>query len=453
MADENTPPNTDLENDPSKNNPEVVQKLKDQSLDNIEINKDAESVLDGLMKDAETKSDPEAQKAAEEKAAAEKKAADDEAARKAAEADPEAAAKKAAEEKAAAEKADAEKKKADDLFKDSPSLPQNASPKSAEAFASIKIKATQEITARDTKIAQLEKEKKELEAKLANPIPPELEQEVKSLREWRAKLDVEVDPKFKEYDKSISQAQEFIYAQLKKSPKISDEIIAAIKKEGGPENIQLDKVFAAIGDPTIQRLVESKIADIEQAKFNRDQAIKAAKENITGYIQQREKEFADNATKHNVETEGFLKQHIPKLPYLQRKEIPAGADEATKKAIEAHNANADQITLNMQAALKDDSPEMRAVMIVGMAQLLHLQPQLSAANARVAQLEKELKEANEKITKFKGASVSRLRESAAPTNGKLPEKKPDVDVNTRAGDALDSIMKQVQDERSRAVNQ
>jgi hypothetical protein len=460
MADNNTPTNTDLELDPSKNNADVAAKLKDQDISgksmapNVSAN--PENVLDAMMKEAESKAsenDVDAQKTADEKAAADKKAADEKAAAEKDAADPAKVAEKAAAEKAAADKVEAEKKKAEDIFKDTPSLPPNASPKSAEAFATVKIKAAQEISAREAKIAELEAAKKELEAKVANPVPPEVEQELKSLREWRARLDVDIDPKFKEHDKTIDSAREFIYAQLKKSPQIGDDVIEKIKKLGGPDQIQMDKLFESLGDKTAQRLIESKLADIEHTKFNKEQAIRAAKENISGYMQERQKAVEAGAIQHNTDTEVELKKHLPKLDYLQKKDVPAGADEATKKAIAEHNASVDQTTGYVQAALKDDSPEMRAVMIIGMSRLLHIQPQLVAANARVADLEKQLKEATDKIAAFKGASVSRLRESAVPPGGKLPEaKQNEKDIfHTRATDALDKIAESIQAERARAA--
>lgn len=107
-------------------------------------------------------------------------------------------------------------KKAETFFKDSPKLPPGASPKSSEAFSSIKLKAAQEISARE---AEIEKLKKQIEdAKKPSTEALEKEKELEELRSWRAKVDVDFDPKFKDFDKSIEQQREFIYAQLSKSP-------------------------------------------------------------------------------------------------------------------------------------------------------------------------------------------------------------------------------------------
>lgn len=464
MADNNTP-STDQTGfpDAGEHNKKVADQLASQDINGKsntplpEVHKATGDVLDALLKEKEqaaTEGDETVKKAAEEKAAADKKAADEKAQAEKDAQDPEKVAAKAEADKAASEKAAAEKAKADELFKDSPSLPPNASPKSAEAFATIKVKAAQEISAREQRIAELEAEKKALEEKAANPVTPEVERELKTLREWQAKLDVEIDPKFKEYTKTIEIDREFIYAQLRRSPKVTDEVIERIKKHGGPENVLMDKIFTEIGDKTIQTLVESKIASIETAKFNRDQAIKAAKENINGYMSEREKEWQKSATQHNDNTKTILeKELLPKLDYLKIQTAKPGADEATRKSVEAHNKWVTETLGLVNSALEDDSPDMRAVMIVGMAQLLHLKPQLAAAQTRVATLEKELADANKKISEFKGASVSRLRESAVPPGGKLPEAKPtENDIfNTRATDALDKIAQGIQEERARAA--
>lgn len=453
MADNANTPIVDPVDKPGDIDP--LQKLADQDISGKslapDINSDAGDALDKLMKEHETKTtanDDEAQKAEAEKKAADEKAKQEEEARKAAESDP----AKIEADKQAAAKLEEERKRADELFKDSPSLPPGASPKSSEAFATIKVKAAQEISARDAQIEELRKKNQELEAKAQKSLSPEQEKEITSLREWRAKLDVEADPKFKEFDKQISSASEFVYAQLRKSGMENVEsVIAEIKKWGGPHKVKLEKVLEVITDPTIKRLIESKSADIEHIAFNRDQAVKDAKDNIATYVQNRQKEAEQAATKHNADTQALLKRDAPKMDFLQKKELPAGADEATKKSIEAHNKSVDEINQNIQDAANDDSPEMRAIMLFGMGKLLHVQPKYEAAQKRIAELEKQLKESTDKIEEFKKASTSRLRESAAPPSGKLPDTNEGPNLNIRTVDALDAAMAKVVEENARAA--
>lgn len=353
-------------------------------------------------------------------------------------------------------------KKSEDLFKGSPGLPPGASPKSTEAFATIKINAAREIAARDKQLEEARAKLAELEAKANQGPDPELVKELEEHRTWRAKLDVEADPKFKEFDKKVATSQEFIYAQLRKSPNISADVIDQIKKYGGPENVNLEKIFAALKDPTTQRIIEAKVADIEMTKFSKEDAIKSAKENIAQYVEQQRKAYEGNATAHNQATEKEFSELSSKLTWLAPKAVDPKADEATRKEIEEHNKFVADTKSQLNEALRDDSPKMRAIMLAGIAQLLHVQRVRAAEKAaaeaakksfdeQLAASKKALDEANAKLAKFTNASVGRLRESSAPPGGRV-EKPATVNLETRTVDALDAIAAQVTQERAKKAN-
>lgn len=433
--------------DVAANNDEVKRKLEDQGADRHSTPDDLKPASDALDEIAKSIA---AEK--EKKKTAPEVTPEVEPAKKAdsaPEVDPEAeaaAAKEAAEREAAA-------KRAEEFFKGSPTLPPGASPKSSEAFSAIKVKAAQEIAARERERDEALARAAELEAKLANGPDPEVLKELEDHRTWRAKLDVEFDPKFKEFDKQVKANHDFIYAQLSRSPAITKETIEQIKKYGGPENVNLEKIFAAINDPTTQRLVEAKVADIEMAKFNKEQAIKAAKENVAQYQEAQQKAYQENAGAHNRATEQHFSQLTTKLPWFAEKPVDPKADEPTRKAAEAHNAFLKDTKVQLQAALKDDSAEMRAIMLTGMAQLLHVQHVRAAEKAELEGLKKQLAEANTKLEKFTKASVSRLRETGAPASGaSIPKPKADFDFTTPAADALDNIAKQIMQERAAKQN-
>lgn len=339
-------------------------------------------------------------------------------------------------------------KRADDLFKDAPSLPPGASPKSSEAFAAVKIRAAQEVSKLEQKIQELTKTTSELSEKLKTPVPSEITKELTELREFRARLDVDLDPKFKEFDKAVSSAQEFIYTQLRKSPVITDDVIAQIKKHGGPENVNLTKIFEAVKDPTIQRLVESKVADIEHQKFNKDQAIKDTKENIGKYLSEREKSFKQSVESHTSTTKKELDKLVAGLAWLKETAPEAGADEAATKSAKEHNEFVSLTRKQLDEALSDDSPEMRAIMLVGMAQLFNLQRVHAGTRAEVDSLKTQLSEATALVDRLKSSSRTPLT-SGAPTAA-TPANKPKDDFSTPAGDALDRIRDQVVEARSKA---
>ena len=71
--------------------------------------------------------------------------------------------------------------------------------------------------------------------------------------------------------------------------------------------------------------------------------------------------------------------------------------------------------------------------------------------ARLAEVEKSLKDVTDKYDKLRNGSVSRLRESNAPPGGKIDAvTKPSDQFNMSATEALDNLRKQVTEERERA---
>lgn len=358
------------------------------------------------------------------------------------------AAKKAAAEKEARE---AELKKAEDLFKDTPALPPNASPKSSEAFASVKIKAAQEISRLQAELEAAKKTAQEVTSKAGQPTPEQLakEKELEELRQWRAKLDVDFDPKFKQFDQTVSKAQEFIYAQLRKSPVVTEETIEQIKKYGGPDKCNLSKLFEAIADPTLQRIVEGQIGEIAKTRYEKDQAVVGAKSNIAEYLKNRDKEISEAIGGHQKATAAELQTLTGALDWFAEKAPDAKADEAAKKEIEEHNKFVTELRGQVQAALGDDSPRMRATLITGVAQLFNLQRVHAKTVAELESTKKSLADVTARWEKVKASGRSRLPESSA-LPGAAPAPKKTADVNLRPQDALDAIAKQIMDERARA---
>lgn len=444
---EEKPPGFD---DVAKNNAEVAAKLASQDIFGqstaADTNMDTSSALDAIVA-----------KRADEKAAEEEVPAksDDKPTVTPAKTDEKPAVVPEVKVVDTAPEEEAQRKKSDDFFKDSPGLPPNASPKSSEAFAAIKIKAAQELSAREKIIEDLKKEKSELEEKLKSPIPADIEKELASHREWRAKLDVDADPKFKEFDKTINSAREFIYAQLKRSPAITDEVIAQIKKHGGPEMVNMTKIHAEIKDDVMKSIIDSQVSEIERAKWQKEEAIKTTKVNIAEYVAEREKAFQGTVKTHNDDTQkhfaAFLKEK-PGLAWFAEKTVDPKANEADRAFAEDHNKFVVDTRKQLDNAFLDDTPHMRAVLLAGMAQLLHLQRVHEGVKGRLTTVETELKEANDKLGRFTKASTTRLRESGAAPGGKTADQQPkESDVfNKRAGDSIDEIAKKIVEERAAA---
>lgn len=364
-----------------------------------------------------------------------------------------------AEEKAAAEKSEAEKKtaeeaqakirsKSDEYFKDTPSLPDRASSKSSEAFAAIKIKATQEIQAREEQIEKLKKDLAERDEKLKSPLlTKEIDEELKAHRLWRARLDVDYDPKFQEYDKKINATRDFIYDQLRKSPKVSDATIDAIKKIGGPDKINLPKLFEDIQDPVMQRVVESKVADIFSTEYEKGQAIKEAKANIEQYAQTRVKEQEASVNAHTEITGQELKVFTGALDWYKPMEAKT---EAEKANVEEHNKFVAQMEKEVTDALHDNSPRMRAILLTGYLQFCNLKRLYGKQSAELEALKKSNGELQTKWDKVQKSTRSRLPESAAPASGQLPRAEEKKSINTDTSGSLDAIAKSIMEKRQSA---
>lgn len=396
---------------------------------------DAGSALDAHFKEMEAA----AQKAAEGNAEPEIKPAT--------EPTPE---EKAAADKLAAEKAtaEAEKKKADEFFKDTPQLPPNASVKSVEAFSTVKLRAAQEISKLQQELEAVRKSSKELEEKSKAPAP-ELEaanKELAELRAWRAKLDVDADPKFKDFDKQMDKSRDTIYELLKQSPVVSQKVIDQIKGFGGPDNSDLSKLFEAIKDPTLQRMVETKILDIKTAHIEKEQAIKATKGNVQQWMEEQKKAKETESTTRLETTKKELDSFLGGLDWFRGVTPDAKATDEEKKSIEADNALAKQLRGELESAVGDDSPRTKAILLTGLVQLTRLQKVHEGTLAKLAAKDKELTEAKAFVEKIKASSTSRLRESGAPVDGKLPKVQQDV-FNTPATSALDALAAQITEQR------
>lgn len=434
--------------DPQAHNAEVAAKLaaqdaagKSTALPDIAGVHATENALDALVQAA----DPDAQTPPEPKPEDEaaKKAAEEAAAKTRAEAD-----KKAAEEAAGR---DANAKRAEEIFKDSPGLPQGASTKSVEAFTSIKMKAAQEVSRLEQELEKTRAQVKAIEEASKRPSPETeaKEKELKELREWRAKLDVDSDPKFKEFDQKVALKQEFIYSLLKKSPVVTDKVIEEIKSFGGPEKTNFSKLFEAMKDPTLQKLIENSLAEIEVSKFEKTRAVEAAKSNVEQWMTQRQQatEQERQGRSESVKTE--LNGLLGRVDWFKEKVPGDKATEAEKAEAKAHNELRTQLRNELAAVIDDDSPQTKAILLTGLAKLTWLQGVHDKTLKSLETTRAELAKANELLAKVKASSTSRLRESAAPVDGKLPAKPQDI-FTTPATDALDKLAQQITDQRRAA---
>lgn len=360
-------------------------------------------------------------------------------------------------EKTAKEAADkeaqrtADQKLADDIFKDAPQLPAGASAKSHEAFAHVKVQAAKDVSAARKEAEDLKKRVTELEAKTNAPLPEDIKKRLDEADLFRAKLDVEADPRFKVNVKKIESAHDFIYTQLKKSPIVTDAVIEKIKALGGPENADLSRLYEQIKDPVVQRLVDSKVAEIETIKYEQDKARETAKANVTEYLRERQEAFSKGATAHNTHTKAFYEEITKSQPWANTKAVPPNATSDEAAAIKQHNDFVASTSKEISAALSDDSPQMRAILLMGMGELFHVQTQLKGAqsqitakDATIGERDKQIVELNATIARLKNSGASRVRDGGAPQSGGVPKPAAPADnLNLSTRDALDNHAREV----------
>jgi hypothetical protein len=368
-------------------------------------------------------------------------------------------AEKAAKEAAAQDASKiADQKLAEDIFKDAPQLPAGASAKSHEAFAHIKVQAAKDVSAARKEADDLKKLVADLEAKSNAPLPEDIQKRLDEADLFRAKLDIEADPHFKANTKKIASAQDFIYAQLKKSPVVTDAMVEKIKALGGPENADLSRLFEQIKDPVVQRLVDAKVSEIETIKYEQDKARETAKANVSEYIRERQEAFSKGAVAHNTHTKQFYAEITKNQAWANVKPVPPNATAEEQASIKAHNALVESTSKEITSALNDDSPQMRAILLMGMGELFHVQNQLKGSQAIVAtkdtvlaEKDKAIADLNATIARLKNSGATRIREGGAPQAGGVPKPSTTADsLSLSTRDALNMHAKQVMEARAAA---
>lgn len=318
-------------------------------------------------------------------------------------------------------------------------LPPYSKPATAEQFAKVKTMAKFRIDA-------LVKERDDLSAKLRDvevkvgKLPAETEQELNELRAFRKQLDVEYDPSFKQFDTSIKQNDESILGKLKEAG-IEDEVIKKIR-EIGVAQVDWDTILPKLPSG-IKRFVENKLFANDDLKEQRNRAVDTAKKNADKFLQDRQQATEKQSKAEQAQVQSDFKDLLSKLPWSQRKTVPATATAEEKAGVTAHNKFLDEVDAAIQDASEDNTPHMRAALTLGYVQALQLQRQVSAMTAGLdvqkkawegekAKLQSKIDEQDAFIAKIKkSSSASRMSVVAAP--GQVT-KAPD---NESGADALD----------------
>jgi hypothetical protein len=348
------------------------------------------------------------------------------------------AATKAAAEVAAAEAVAKANEKKDEL--DTVEIPKNLRPKSAEAFETIKRLAREKVTASELRATELETRVKELETTAADstdPLTPELKAELEELRTFRKKLDVESDPQFKSFDKTVEDNTESIYAKLSANGATA-ETIKAIKDMGGPDKIDWEPILDKL-PPLVRRSIETKLVNSEEILENKARAIKEAKENADEFLSTRATHNEGQQKERQALAVSTLNGIRKEFTWMTPKVIdPKAKDQAAEKvAVDAHNELVKDSEQYLAEAMADDSPEMRATVAMAGPELFRARAELADLKAtttvQIRKLGNDLKQATTLLTKIKAGSTTRLRDTSAAAKAKLI---PDDETAEQAIDRL-----------------
>jgi hypothetical protein len=327
----------------------------------------------------------------------------------------------------------------DDL--DAVALPPYSKPKTGEAFETVKKIAREKISAVEQEREALKKERDELAAKLGNGLPVEIEKELKELRSFRNKMDVEADPAFKTYDKTVEENNESIYSRMK-AEGFTDAHIAEIKKHGGPLNIDWESLTKHMS-PSLKRFVDAKLVENETLSDKKKRALEDAKKNADEYLRNKEETQTQSAEKHNKEVELKVKELVPQLGWLEERKPKDGATDADKAAVERHNKLVKESNEFLSEAISTNTPELRSLLAVGYVQLLKSKSDYaqlkSETEAQIKSLEAELKKAQGLLDKVKNASTSRLQQAEPADKATNPTTD---NINIHPSQALDNLMKE-----------
>jgi len=311
-------------------------------------------------------------------------------------------------------------------------LPPYTKPKAAEAFATVKQIARQQIEAVTKEREELVVKLKAAEEKAAQvgKLPEDVEKELKELRDFRKRLDVEYDPSFKQFDTQIQQTDESILGKLKDIG-VSEENLKKIRETGVGE-VEWDNILAKL-PPQARRFVEAKLVTREDLAEQKKRAIETAKSNADSFLADREKEEAKIAAQVTQEVQTHFTELTSKLPWFKRHTPSSAATAEEKAGAEAHNKFMDHVDSVIKDAAEDDSPETKAILTLGYVQMLQLQRETAAMRAGLdaqtkaweaekATLNAKIKEQSDLIDRIKRSSSSSFRSVPVVEHGATPAK-------------------------------
>lgn len=298
-----------------------------------------------------------------------------------------------------------------------------------------------------TALAERETLAKELETLKASSgkLPDEIDKELNGLRQFHMLFNAQNDPQFqREFDGKIQAAEENVFSLLAKHG-LDQKVIDQIKNVAGKNAGDIEKwphwsaLLKRFTNPLDQQTVINALQgrrDAITAKHGKlDQLIK----DRSGYM----KTMADSDAAEKKKWSDELGKEAMRIgtdfePAIE-KDIPDGASEEVKKAIELHNAGvktvAESFKQNVLAAYNRD-PKATAKLAFDGVRADHLQSRVKEMEATIESKETRIAELEAQIAKIKHSG--RMGHESAPT-GETGSSKTTVEEGKVGGDGATAL--------------
>lgn len=261
---------------------------------------------------------------------------------------------------------------------------------------------------------------------------PEVEKELKELREFRATFDAERDPEFnKKFEERRTRNNTTIFETLKRNG-LKDDVMEQVRKL--PYDQQVDQIsrWADKLPPRDKLAVTGRLADNETLEADRRAALDEVKAKAAEILAKKSEVPAKNQEAFVQEAVATLKPVLPQLAWLHPKEIPATATPKEKADLEQHNAQAVEAQKMLLGFLQDDSARTRSILALSGILAPRYRAELAAAKAELETVKKELGSIRE------AGRLSKTARSSGTAAGAAPK----VDIfNTNADDAMEQAWK------------
>lgn len=299
-------------------------------------------------------------------------------------------------------------------------LRSDASERTKETFAELKRRAKErEEAAKNEALTHkqaLEEAKKQLEeaqGKLSK-LSPELEAELKELREFRATFDVERDPEFRQKFDSRKEANDSAVFEVLKKNGLKDELIEAVKKLDYEERVNQIARWAEKLSPRDKLFITGKLADNETVEADRQKALAEAKGRAEQLLAEQRSAPGKSQETFVKEVVSTLKPVLKELPFLHPKDVPANATPKEKADIEKHNIEAAKAQTMLLAFIEDDSPRTRSSLALAGVLAPRFRAEANGLRQELATLKKELESIKNAGRLSRTSHSSGTAEKAAP---------------------------------------